>query len=221
MNDIKISNQSDIEKRRNPQTVIDRLLADNMGFVVTLAKDYSGKGLDMDDLVSEGVMGMLEAAAKFDTTKGNSFVGYAAPFVRKNMQAAIELQNSLYKVPRKERTRQTDRQKKAVSIDAPLSEGNHFSLLDILVNADSPVPDYQVNRDRVIAEIKSCFSVLDEREREVVVNFYGLEHPRMTLAEIGAKLGVKRERARQIRDKAIRKIARQTKNGALRHFLHK
>jgi len=210
---------SETENKRNPQTVIDQLIAENMGYVVTVAKGYTGRGVDMDDLVSEGVMGMLEAAAKFDTSKGTPFVGYAAPFIRKSIEAAIELQNGLYVVPKKERTNLKMRQSKAVSIDSPLSEGNKYSLLDVLVNKDSPVPDYQVTRDKIVADIKDCFSVLDEREKEVVVNFYGLEHPRKTLAEIAGEMGIKRERARQIRDKAIRKIARQTKNGALRHFL--
>src|SRR5574344_967485 len=165
--------------------------------------------------------GMLEAAAKFDTSRNTNFVGYASPFIRKNIEAAIELQTSLYRIPKKERSVERRRQSKAVSIDAPLSEGNQFSLLDVLINKDSPVPDYQATREKVISEIRDCMSVLDEREREVIINFYGLEHPRMSLAEIGAMMNVKRERARQIRDKAIRKISRRTKNGALRGVLRK
>lgn len=208
-------------KQRNKQTVIDKLITDNMGYVVSVARQYTGKGVELDDLVSEGTIGMLDAAAKFDTEKGTNFVGYADSFIRKNIEAAIDLQSGLYRIPKKERTATRERQSKAVSIDAPLSEGNAFSLLDVLVNKDSPNPEQQATYKRIMDELDDCLMVLDNKEREVVVNFYGLGQSRLTLAEIGNNLGVKRERARQIRDKAVRKMARSTKNGALRGYLRK
>lgn len=208
-------------KQRNKQTVIDKLITDNMGYVVSVARQYTGKGVELDDLVSEGTIGMLDAAAKFDTEKGTNFVGYADSFIRKNIEAAIDLQSGLYRIPKKERTATRERQCKAVSIDAPLSEGNAFSLLDVLVNKDSPNPEQQATYKRIMDELDDCLMVLDNKEREVVVNFYGLGQSRLTLAEIGNNLGVKRERARQIRDKAVRKMARSTKNGALRGYLRK
>lgn len=205
--------------KKNSQQVVEQLVADNMGHVVVMAKKYMGHGLALDDLVNEGVIGMIEAAAKFDMGRGHKFVAYATPFIRKNMERAVEEQTSLYRVPKKEMTRLRAQQRKALSVDAPLAGGRQMTLLDILIDSNSPQPDEEVLKNHIVAELTDMLEILTEREQHVVTAFYGLGTARRSLAEIGGELNIKRERARQIRDTAIRKMSRHTHNKILRGFL--
>ena len=106
-----------------------------------------------------------------------------------------------------------------VSVDAPFVDGEDNSLLDVLVNDDAPTADRQLNLESLRAEIGSVLQTLTERERRVVKAFYGIGEPEMTLEEIGHKYGLTRERVRQIKEKAIRRLRSNTKNEILKAYL--
>lgn len=106
-----------------------------------------------------------------------------------------------------------------VSVDAPFADGDDNSLLDILVNNDSPMADRQLVVESLRAEIKQALRVLTERERNIVQAFFGIDQPELTLEEIGEKFGLTRERVRQIKEKAIRRLRNSTKNKLLKTYL--
>lgn len=106
-----------------------------------------------------------------------------------------------------------------VSVDAPFVDGEDNSLLDVLVNDDSPMADRQLVVESLRAEIADALLMLNERERNVVTAFYGIGQPEMTLEEIGNKYGLTRERVRQIKEKAIRRLRSNTKNKILKAYL--
>ena len=106
-----------------------------------------------------------------------------------------------------------------VSMDAPFSNGDENSLLDVMPNADAPLADNLVEMESLRDEIASALKTLNERERKVLEAFYGIGQPEMTLDEIGRSLGLTRERVRQIRQKAIRQLRKNTKNKALKAYL--
>ncbi|MBL1651621.1 sigma-70 family RNA polymerase sigma factor, partial [Klebsiella pneumoniae] len=84
---------------KGDERALSRLVEANLKFVVSVARQYKGQGLAMEDLVSEGNMGLMKAAARFDATKGVRFVNYAVVHVRQAIEKAIEQQTGLYKVP--------------------------------------------------------------------------------------------------------------------------
>lgn len=107
-----------------------------------------------------------------------------------------------------------------VSVDAPFVEGEDNSLLDVLVNDDSPVADSSLLSESLSTEIdRSLDSMLCEREREIVKKFYGIACQEMTLEEIGDEFGLTRERVRQIKEKALRKLRANPKNKILKVYL--
>lgn len=106
-----------------------------------------------------------------------------------------------------------------VSVDAPFVDGEDNSLLDVLVNDDAPMADRRLVQESLHAEITSVLRILSERERAVVKAFYGIGQPEMTLEEIGNKYGLTRERVRQIKEKAIRRLRSNTKNEILKTYL--
>ncbi|MBO5550248.1 MAG: RNA polymerase sigma factor RpoD/SigA [Prevotella sp.] len=106
-----------------------------------------------------------------------------------------------------------------VSVDAPFVEGEENSLLDVLVNDDAPMADRQLVVESLRAEIGDMLKTLTERERRVVKAFYGIGEPELTLEEIGNKYGLTRERVRQIKEKAIRRLRNNTHNKILKAYL--
>ena len=108
-----------------------------------------------------------------------------------------------------------------VSMDAPLTDGNDNGLADLLQGNEGPDIDTHLLLESLREELKLALNLLDERERFVIEAFYGINQPEMTLQEIGAKKGLTRERARQIREKAIRKLRKNTQNKLLKSYLGK
>ena len=106
-----------------------------------------------------------------------------------------------------------------VSVDAPFADGENNSLLDVLPNKNAPSADKKLIYESLQEEISRALQLLSDREREVVESFFGIGQPEMTLEEIGDKYGLTRERARQIKEKAIRRLRHTTKNKLLKSFL--
>ena len=106
-----------------------------------------------------------------------------------------------------------------ISVDAPFVEGEDNSLLDVMANENSPMADSSLVEESLRAEIQNALNILNERERNVIEASYGINRPELTLEEIGAKFGLTRERVRQIKEKAIRKLRSCSKNKILKTFL--
>lgn len=201
---------------------IDKLTQANLTFVVSMARQYKDRGLAMEDLVSEGNIGMLQAATRFDGREGKRFVTFAAPYIREAIEKAIDQQRLLYRVPKDvmdaARARQIGR---PLSIDAPVGGSAELSLGRVIPDKNASHPDENLYDGLLKDELVKLLDQLDSREREVVQRFYGLGVASLTMAEIGKELGLKRERVRQIRDKAVRHICRLTHNSGLKTYLQR
>lgn len=106
-----------------------------------------------------------------------------------------------------------------ISVDAPFVEGEDNSLLDVLVNNDSPNADNSLMQESLGREIDRALSTLTEREASIVKHFFGVSCAEMTLEEIGEKFGLTRERVRQIKEKAIRRLRHSSKSKLLKSYL--
>ena len=194
------------------QRALSKLVEANLRFVVTIAGQYKGQGLSMEDLVSEGNLGLMKAAGRFDATKGVRFVNYAVVHVRQAIEKAIEQQTGLYKVPKDVKDEITARQQSMpLSVDAPLGHRANLSLLSVLVNRDAPLADERIHSEAIEDAVEFALGSLDARESRVVNAFYGIGQEHETMAEIAEDMDLKRERVRQIRDKAIRKLRKAYK----------
>ena len=105
-----------------------------------------------------------------------------------------------------------------ISVDAPFVEGEDNSLLDVLPNDDSPMADSSLNQESLSKEVDRALRQLYDREREILKMFFGIGCQEMTLEEIGAKFDLTRERVRQIKEKAIRRLKGQ-KSKLLKSYL--
>ena len=188
---------------KGDERALNKLIEANLRFVVVIARQYQGKGLSMEDLVSEGNMGLMKAATKFDATRGLRFVNYAVVFIRRQIEKALDKESAEQRV---EST--CDGQTR--SVDAPLGSKANVSLLSVLVNSDSPMADQRVYDANLAEAIEQALEDLNDREKAVIVSYYGIGTERMTMSEIGEQMGLKRERVRQIRDRATRRMRKNS-----------
>ena len=191
LNPLSIEEEKNLSERilQGDGRAADKLVTANLKFVVAIARQYQGNGVDIEDLISEGNIAMLQAAYKYDASKSQGrFVSFALPFIRKSMEKALSDTQFVF------------------SVDAPLGGRDNVSLLDVIQNTDSPLADSLINDNALSDSMQSGLSLLDERERNVIKYLYGIGCDKHTMAETGVMLGLKRERVRQLRDKALRKM---------------
>ncbi len=106
-----------------------------------------------------------------------------------------------------------------ISVDAPFVEGEDNSLLDVLVNSDSPSADKTLINESLSKEIERALATLTERESDIIKLFFGIGCQEMTLEEIGERFGLTRERVRQIKEKAIRRLRHTSRSKLLKSYL--
>jgi RNA polymerase primary sigma factor len=106
-----------------------------------------------------------------------------------------------------------------ISVDAPFVEGEDNSLLDVLVNNDSPSADRTLINESLAREIDRALATLTERESDIIKLFFGINCQEMTLEEIGERFGLTRERVRQIKEKAIRRLRHTSRSKLLKSYL--
>jgi RNA polymerase primary sigma factor len=187
----------------------DKLVTDNMGYVVTLARQYQqelqrlkNQGLSfvlsVDDLVSEGSIGLMKAAQKYDAQCGKPFVTFAAPYIRRSIETAI------HRMDTESDIRSTDE-------SLPVGSRNNYTLLNVLEDTNAPKTDAALEQSTLSDDLIQTMVVLNAREQAVIQRFFGIGAERQTMAEIGTALDLKRERVRQIRDQAVRKMRKEAK----------
>ena len=106
-----------------------------------------------------------------------------------------------------------------VSIDAPFNEAEDNSMLDVMPNPDAPYADQDLMRESLSREIERALATLTDRERDIIKYFYGIDYPEKTLEEIADEFDLTRERVRQIKEKAIRRLRGQSRSKNLKAFL--
>lgn len=106
-----------------------------------------------------------------------------------------------------------------ISVDAPFVEGEDNSLLDVLINSDSPNADRALINESLSREIERALATLTERESDIIKLFFGIGCQEMTLEEIGERFGLTRERVRQIKEKAIRRLRHTSRSKLLKSYL--
>jgi RNA polymerase primary sigma factor len=246
-----------VKIKQGDQIALNRLVNANLRFVISVAKQYQGHGLTLEDLIAEGNIGLITAAKRFDETKGFKFISYAVWWIRQSIMQAIaensrvvrlplnkvsaiqkiaqaysKLEQKHERAPSNEEISQllettTDNisdlftySQKQVSVDAPLIDGEENSLLNVLENGNSDSPMVGLMRDSLCRDIERVLVSLKHREAEVIRLSFGLNgEPPMTLEEIANRLGLTRERIRQIREKALRILRKKANSKLLKHYL--
>ena len=205
--------------RKGDQKALEKLTRANLRFVVSVAKQYQNQGLSLPDLINEGNLGLIKAAEKFDETRGFKFISYAVWWIRQSILQALAEQSRMIDIPQDKISDTLRVSGRHVSVDAPFVEGEDNSLLDVIPNDDSPMADRGLVNESLSTEIERSLQILTTREREIIKSFFGIGCQEMTLEEIGERLDLTRERVRQIKEKAIRKLKKPSASKLLKTYL--
>ena len=217
---------------------IELLVKSNLKFVISIAKEYQGQGLSLSDLINEGNYGLIKAAMKFDHEKGFRFISYAVWWIRQAILQSLNDNARIVRLPANVINKLTYLKKKiaefeflnerepvfgeilgkdnevmdllyfpkCVSLNETINEEGD-ELIELIPSQDDDDNQLEID-DKVKAELNKTLEILDEREREIIENYFGINthcEP-MTLEAIGGKYGLTKERIRQIKEKAIRKL---------------
>jgi len=225
-----------------------RLVEGNLRFVVSVAKQYQGAGLELMDLINEGNVGLVKASQLFDPSKGIRFISFAVWWIRQAVMESLKEKGRLVKLPlnqiniQKKISREMDQIMKeqgftsvdlaasslgieaekyqtqsSVSLSTPIGEED-FTLGDTL--SDGTVSDASLEKLSFIKQISAVLKTLDERERFVISNWFGVNgQSQKQKGDIAKDLGISEERVEQIYHKAIRKLKASNRSSLLKPFV--
>jgi RNA polymerase primary sigma factor len=212
---------------KEKEELYEELVKGNLRFVITIAKKYQNQGLDFPDLIAEGNLGLIKAIKNFDWSKNLRFISYAVWWVRQSIlqslndnsrtiRLPVNVVQDLYKEKKviektgKEMDVKFDLLPTIIDLDRNINEEGD-TLVDIIENTNAEMPDNGFNGDDMIKDkLHSLLTILDDRERVIVEDYFGLSGPPRTLEDIGEDFNLTKERIRQIKQKALRKLRNES-----------
>lgn len=239
-----------IRIQNGDEKAIEELVLANLLFVVSIAKDYQGHGVDLPDLINDGNEGLIKAALKFDSTRGFRFISYAVWWIRQCILQGLNENSRTVRLPANIINKLAQVRKliskfelengrmpsdgevisdnenepdieycdmvypSCTSLNIEINEDGD-ELCDLLCDETLKSPDDVDSNSALVAkELKKALSHLSDREKEIVELYFGLnpDFEAMTLEVIGDRYGLTKERVRQIKEKAIRKLRHHIRN---------
>jgi RNA polymerase primary sigma factor len=185
--------------------------------------------LDLGDLIAEGNIGLLKAIKSFDWSKNLRFISYAVWWVRQSILQSLNENSRTIRIPvnvvqdlykekkRVEKTGEVIGDKFAtlpsvINLESEINEDGD-TLIDLIENKDSLRPDHSFDSGQQLKDgLLNILNVLDEREKSIVLDYYGLSGTPRTLEDIGNEFNLTKERVRQIKEKALRKLRNESAN---------
>jgi RNA polymerase primary sigma factor len=221
----------------------EKLIKANLRFVVSVAKHFQNQGLSLGDLINEGNLGLIKAAHRFDETRGFKFISYAVWWIRQGIMSALANHKRVVRLPlnrvgeltkiskayrnlEQEYERKPTTEELAKILEWTTEEVAYALqisaryLMDVLPNDNQPLPDKDLMNDSLKNEVTNILSTLNEREAEVIRLSFGIgRNQKATLEEIGDRFNLTRERIRQIKEKALRKLRDSKRSDRLKAYL--
>jgi len=211
--------------REGDERVKDTIINSNLRFVIKIAKQYLHKGLDLQDLISEGNYGLVKAFDRFDTNQTDvKFISYAVHWITQSIRQAlneharpirlpVNVINDMFKLDREAdkfgefHEGNTIHVPMVETLDRPSDEEGH-ALHDIIADVDATSPDstMDIEKENLNHALISLLDSLSDVEKQVIKRYFGLFGEENTLEEIANDLDLTKERVRQIKEKAIKKL---------------
>jgi len=257
-----LSREEEIElakrAKKGDKEALKKLVESNLRFVVSVAKKYIGCGLPLHDLIAEGILGLIEAARRFDPDKGVKFISYAVWWIRQSIMQALAQQTGAVRIPVKQAVlvnkitrsygellkklgREPTMEELAeylemdvkeierllsicqvpLSLDTPVGDEEDTTFKDFLKGEGTAEVEERVVKEELKKSIQELLEQLTPQEKKIIIMRFGLDgNEPKTLREIGEKLGISRERVRQLENRAKKKMREYALRKKLNVFLN-
>lgn len=232
--------------REGDKAATEKLVTANLRFVISIAKEYQNQGLPLADLINEGNFGLIKAAQKFDPERGFRFISYAVWWVKQSIiqslndnartvRLPVNVTNNIAKLKKEISAFEQEHGRKPTDVDMDLTlliqpsctslnetiNEDGDEMMDIIADESFERPDesFEKPKDMLKSQLENTLSVLSPRERQIIELYFGLNGTPLTLEEIGEDYDLTKERIRQIKEKALRKLRNKSKD--LFEFIYK
>ena len=221
--------------KKEKDGLLNELVVGNLRFVISVAKGFQSQGLDIMDLISEGNIGLMKASERFDPTSGLKFISYAVWWIRQSIMASLNDNSRTIRIPSnliQDAQKQRKRDEMGIE-DKFLLDGENETpvgqnlpyciglyneinedgdcLIDVIPNKNADDPEEFLNSpEEIKKKVNLMLNVLDEREKIIIERYYGLTGIESNLDDLGEEFGCTKERIRQLRDKAIKKLRNES-----------
>jgi RNA polymerase primary sigma factor len=218
--------------KEEKQSLNNELVIGNLRFVVSIAKQYQKQGLDLLDLISEGNIGLLKAVDRFDPSSGLKFISYAVWWIKQSMMASLNENSRTIRIPSNliQETQKSKKDNFNNQYDNPNNTVSELSyclpfcvglnnqinddgdeLIDIVRDPNEQSPEsIFFSADEVKKRVSEILSVLDDREKVIIEKYFGLNGVESNLDDLGVEFNCTKERIRQLKDKAIKKLRNES-----------
>lgn len=225
--ELSVKMKSDDISDKEKKQIEEELLKGNLRFVITVAKQYQNQGLDFQDLIAEGNHGLMKAIKNFDWNKDLRFISYAVWWVKQSIlqslndnartiRLPVNVVQDLHKAKKNIEVNGGELEDKfanlpsMIDLDMNINEDGD-TLVDVIKNEGADMPDEVFNtKDILKQKLMMTLDVLDERERVIIGDYFGLTGTPRTLEDIGSDFNLTKERVRQIKEKALRKLRNES-----------
>jgi RNA polymerase primary sigma factor len=222
---VKMKNEDTPKRER--EKIESELLVGNLRFVITVAKQYQNQGLDLSDLIAEGNLGLMKAIKNFDWHKDLRFISYAVWWVKQSIiqslndnartiRLPVNVVQDLHKAKKeiaitgKELDTKFTSLPSMIDLDMTINDEGD-TLVDMIANPNALAPDAGFNtKDMLKNKLISLLNVLDDREKVIIEDYFGLSGTPRTLEDIGGDFGLTKERVRQIKERALRRLRNES-----------
>lgn len=209
----------------------NELVLGNLRFVISVAKQYQNQGLPLLDLISEGNIGLLKSMERFNPSKGVKFISYAVWWIKQSIMSALNEHSRTIRIP-SNLIQESQKSKKSelntnstmnltvnelsytlpytVGLFSPINDDGDV-LMDIIRDPNEISPENIMNSsDEIKKRVRAILSVLDDRERVIIDKYFGLSGIESNLDDLGDEFNCTKERIRQLKDKAIKKLRNES-----------
>ncbi|KAL2892705.1 RNA polymerase sigma factor sigB [Bienertia sinuspersici] len=211
----------------------DKMITSNIRLVISIAKNYQGSGMNLQDLVQEGCRGLVRGAEKFDASKGFKFSTYAHWWIKQAVRKSLSDQSRTIRLPFhmveatyrvKEAKKQLYSENGRQPDDEEVAEATGLSMkrlnAEVIADPEAETAEDMLTKQFMRQDLDKVLDTLSPREKQVIRWRFGLEDGRMkTLQEIGEMMGVSRERIRQIESCGFRKLKNKKRTKNLQQYL--
>jgi RNA polymerase primary sigma factor len=214
--------------KKERDLVKKELIEGNLRFVISVCKQYQNQGLDLSDLIAEGNYGLLKAIDKFDWTKNLRFISYGVWWIRqaiieslndnaRTIRLPVNIVQEYQKIKKVLNEFDNSTPKKfnnlphTVDLDLMLNEDGD-TLVSVIKNENADNPEDVFNTKLILREkLLNIIGILEDREKVIIEDYFGLNGSMRTLEEIGEDFNLTKERVRQIKEKALKKLRNESK----------